>query len=716
MGKIVKAVIGVGLIVAGAVTGNIALISAGVSLGVSALASSPKQPKNSAENVNRLRANIDPLTPRKTAVGITALATDIRDEEFTDNQAYFHRFIVCASHKVESIDEIWFDDKRVWTVAGGVEGEAVGYLQVTPILEGSAGNAINISARMGSTRRYTGLAYVHLRYKLTGNNKNTDSPYAQSITTRITIRGKGAALPDPRDVAQDMADQSTWGWDVDACRNPALALLFYLLGYRINGKLAIGKGIPPDRIDLDSFITAANLCDEPVAKVGGGTEPRYRVDGIWSEGDAPTSVIDMLKASMNGDLDDVGGKLRLTVFHDDLATPDAEFTDNDIIDGFTWQPFAPLDESFNVVRGLYTDPSDESLYQQVDYPEQRETSPDGIDRIFTLNLPMVESAGQAQRLAALRLARQAYSGVFSAEFQATAWKVTKNSVIKQTFKQTGFVDRLFRVAAIEIRQDGVVPMTLREENAAIYGAPAVVAPVEPVASTPYDYTKNPFVIGASGARVFRSKTIAFPLSSNDTSVTIAAFDGVLDDGRTLSLTSATISSLTSGETYIVFYNILTGAYVVEPSPATTEFANPDLAYIGTQQTSTGGTYDDPEPPPPGYCVADDTPILLADGTEVPASDLTVGTLLSTQDEHTLAWGVYAVAAVSFHDDEVYACQFGATTIRATAQHRFLIDRRWILASDIGVPDGMARVAKITVTEAHTYVSAGILSHNVKAIP
>ena len=49
---------------------------------------------------------------------------------------------------------------------------------------------------MGTTRRYTGCGYVYLRYKLTGNDSKVDSPFAQQVTTRITIRGEGAALYD----------------------------------------------------------------------------------------------------------------------------------------------------------------------------------------------------------------------------------------------------------------------------------------------------------------------------------------------------------------------------------------------------------------------------------------------------------------------------------------------------------------------------------------
>lgn len=565
MSKVLKVVAVVASIAAAAVTGGLSLgISAALlttvatvaAVGASLLAPKSRPPQNSPENVNRLRANIDPLTPRKTVIGTTALATDIRDEEFTGAQEYFHRFIVCASHKVESFDEIWFDDKRVWTAAGGVQGEAVGYLTVAAITEGSAANAINISARMGATRRYTGMAYVHLRYKLTGNTKKVESPYASSITTRITIKSKAAMLPDPRNVAHDMSNQATWTWAEEACRNPALAMLFYLLGYKINGKLAVGKGIPPDRIDLDSFITAANICDELVPAIGGGTEPRYRCDGVWSEGDSPTSVLDMLKATMNADLDDVGGKLRLTVLHNDLAAPVADFTDDDILDGFTWTPTPKLDETFNVVRGLYTDASDTSLFQQVDYPEQRVASPDSIDRIFTLNLPMVESAGQAQRLAGLRLGRQAYGGAFQAEFQATAWKVTKNSVVRLTFAQTGFAAKLFRVAEIEIRPDGRVPMLLREENVAIYGAPAVVAPVAPVASTPFDPALSPFYQAFASAEqnlIATSSQSFVAISGTDTAITIGGHNRIYSD-KTVPVTGTTLTGMTATTTYWLYYD------------------------------------------------------------------------------------------------------------------------------------------------------------------
>jgi hypothetical protein len=476
------------------------LVIAGVGMASSALAKRPKSPQVSQESIDRLNASIDPRTPRKMVLGRTAMATDIRDQEYTNSQEYLHRFVVVAAHKVQAIEEIWFDDKKAWTVGGGAHGEYAGYLTVTPILEGSAGNAINISARLGSTRRFTGLAYVHLRYKLTGNSKKTDSPFAQGIPTRMTIRGKGAFVYDPRldstvpggSGSHRAADQSTWAWSDSASRNPALELLWYLLGWKINGKLSVGRGIPSARIDLESFAIAANLCDETVSLAAGGTEPRYRSDGVFSEGDSPTTVIDNFKAAMNADLDDVGGKLRLTVFHNDLADPVAAFDDDDMIEAFRWKQTPSLTEAFNIVRGSYTDPSDTSLYQMVDYPQIELASPDGIDRIETFDLALVESPSQAQRLAKQRLQRQQYGGEFQTVWGARGWRVQKNSVVTQTVSALGWVNKLFRVAEMEHRVDGTCPVVLREENADIYAwdedESAAVVPADP---TVYDFTLSP---------------------------------------------------------------------------------------------------------------------------------------------------------------------------------------------------------------------------------
>lgn len=128
------------------------------------------------------------------------------------------------------------------------------------------------------------------------------------------------------------------------------------------------------------------------------------------------------------------------------------------------------------------------------------------------------------------------------------------------------------------------------------------------------------------------------------------------------------------------------------------------------------------------CVTDDTLILMADGTEKPAAALTVGDMVATYDEETLTLGSYPVEAVLFASDDVYALPGFPD---ATARHRFALPLwlarrlpprlRWFRAGWLGLPLGEKRIAKITISGAHTYLArrpAGgtkwRLSHNVKA--
>ncbi|GAA0335385.1 hypothetical protein GCM10009087_52240 [Sphingomonas oligophenolica] len=129
----------------------------------------------------------------------------------------------------------------------------------------------------------------------------------------------------------------------------------------------------------------------------------------------------------------------------------------------------------------------------------------------------------------------------------------------------------------------------------------------------------------------------------------------------------------------------------------------------------------PPPPPPdtggggygggGWCVADDTPILLADGSEIEARLLKVGMLVRTQHEDSLEWGDYPVEAIELAWQPVFSAEGFP---RATGEHLFRIGGAWVRMDSIGVPDGSAWVAKIAVADARSYVSAGILSHNKRA--
>ena len=534
MGKIVKIVAVIAAVALAIPTAGGSLLAVG--LGVSALAATgivlgltvagallaPKAPKIPSAQRDRLYSTIDPGTPRKIALGgPTALANDIRYEEWSGtNQDYLDRIVCVASHEIQSVDEIWIEDRQAWTLGGGVTSTFSGYLTVTIRTVGTSANtiAINGGATWGSTCRLTGCAYIHLRFKRTGNSKTAESPFASSIPARVTIIGNGAKLYDPRldttaggSGAHRADDQTTWTWSSTTGNNPALQILHYLLGYKIGGKLAIGRGIPYTRIDMDSFIAAANICEEAVTLAVGGTEQRYRAAGVISEADAPSSVLEVMLASCAGTLRDSNGQLALTILHNDLASPVAAFTDDDVLGAFNWQGERGLDESFNQIRGKRTDPSTNSLYQLVDYPAVTLTSEDGLERIHTFDLSMVQSASQAQRLAKQELQRAQYQGVFSADYKMTALKASVGDVVTQTFSSRGWTAKLFRITAQTIRMNGVVSLEMREENAAIYAWSAEeTAAVTPAAPSVYDPLNSPLIQGISAAALTIRYPEAFP--------------------------------------------------------------------------------------------------------------------------------------------------------------------------------------------------------------
>ena len=609
----------------------------------------PAKPKGLGTNpADRLFANLDTTTPRKICFGgPTALATDIRYQSFSgSNQEYIHQIICVASHAVQSIDEIWLDNELAWTLAGGAQGRygpsatpSPGpFIWVTPILEGTSANGIAIDSTWTAQCTLTGCAYVHIKYKTTDRGGETNSsPFAGGVTNRITIRGKGAKVYDPRldstvaggSGSQRADDQTTWAWSDSGSRNPALQELFYELGWKINGKLAVGKGVPKARIDLASYAVAANVCDENVTLAAGGTEPRYRSDGVCSEGDDPGAIRDNLCATMNAVLRDAGGRLSLEVIVNDLATPvtpqgKSAFDAHDIIGEIEWSQTPDLSSTFNIVRGRRIDPSDNALYQMVDVPEVSVTSPDGIARIDTYDLPFVQSNGQAQRLFKMRLMRNQYQGMLSFVGKPSFWSVSLGDVFPFTHAAFGWTAKLFRCAGQKISRSGETEIVAIEENAAIYtwtaeDAPAVTVPSPP---KPFNPLNDPIIAGTNQATRDTARINSYPnpgsvLSAADAgttaTITIASHTRVYPivgglDLPDVAITGGAIAGLAFSTRYYVYYDDTTLSSTTPTFQATTVSASAQVGaatgrhfvgFITTPADGAGGTSGQGGAPPGG---------------------------------------------------------------------------------------------------------------------
>jgi len=528
---VAAAIIGLAVVTGGvSVAGTViiskgAMIAMGVTMALSTAAAAAFAPKAPKTQLSRLNVSLDPSTPRKAVFGTTAMPLDLRYHESSGTNQEYVDYIICnAAHKVKSIDEIWFEEKLAWSASGGVTATYSGYLTVTTRTEGTDANYISINGggKWGSTRRLTGCAYLHLRIKRTGNTKTAESPLVGGLPSRVTVVGDGAALYDPRkdstvpggSGSHRATDQTTWGsyTDADDTDNPALQLLWWLLGWKINGKLSVGAGVPYTRIDMESFITAANICDESVTLATGGTQKRYRTSGTASDADDRMDIINNFLMSMNATLRDSGGKLTLTVMKNDLADYTLQLDEADMLGEFDWQQTRGLTENYNIARGRFIDPSQNSLYQLVDYPEVGFASPDGVERVMSVDLYYVEDGRRAQRIAKQILQRNQYRGMLSAVFNAKALGCQVGDVVLLSLEALGWSNKPMRVVSQEIRFDGQVPLALVEENAAIYAWDRDdVAPVTPTAPTVYNPLNSPFILGI------------------DVAGTTADWSGVIDD-------------------------------------------------------------------------------------------------------------------------------------------------------------------------------------------
>jgi hypothetical protein len=534
------------------------IAAVGASLALSTASMALLGPKIPRTQISRLNVSLDPSTPRKAVFGTTAMPLDLRYHESSGtDQEYVDYIIALAAHKVSSIDQIWFEEKQAWTASGGVTGTYSGYLTVITRTEGTSANtiAINGGGRWGSSRRLTGCAYVYLRIKRTGNSKKAESPLASGLPSRVTIIGDGALLYDPRKDStvpggsgtHRANNQATWGayTAADDTDNPALQLLWWMLGWEINNKLSVGCGVPYTRIDMESFITAANICDENVTLAIGGTQKRYRTSGTASDADDRMEIINNLLASMNGTLRDNGGKLTVTAMKNDLADYVLTFNEGDMIGDFDWQQTRGLTENYNIARGRYVDPSNNSLYQMVDYPEVGFAAPDGIERVMSLDLAYVEDGRRAQRIAKQVLQRNQYRGLFSTTFNAKALGCQIGDVVRVNLEALGWSNKLFRVVSQEIRFDGQVPMALVEENAAIYAWDADdVAPITPTAPTIYDPLNSPLVLGidVAGTTANYSAVVDDIGTKPQDNATVGAPSGTSVAGRLSDTVAATIKS------------------------------------------------------------------------------------------------------------------------------------------------------------------------------
>ena len=132
----------------------------------------------------------------------------------------------------------------------------------------------------------------------------------------------------------------------------------------------------------------------------------------------------------------------------------------------------------------------------------------------------------------------------------------------------------------------------------------------------------------------------------------------------------------------------------------------------------------------GTCPAPDVPVLMADGTYRLAGDLLLGDLVAAWDEEAACFcQEKIVAAVPSMNSLMRLYLDNGLDGRFAANHRFLTeDGQWIELQHLApgsklrgatvidvVPAGVSDVVQLTVDRVHTFITLGVVSHNMKIL-
>ena len=453
----------------------------------------------------------------------------------------------------------------------------------------------------GSAHKLSGCAAIGGNYKFDKDGK----VFASGLPVHGAI-WRGEKVYDPR-------LDSTYPGGSGSCRlgtestyvysaNPALHAGTYAYGRFQNGIKIFGLGLAREGIDWAAIVDWANDCDTN----------DWGAHGTIYEGGRGADV----RAQRVQNLDDIcaaGGGRWLTAgallsfdWHRPRV-PLATLTDDDLLEeGGSATAIQSLRDRMNGVRPQYISPTNN--WEQVTANEIIGTTyrtEDGQPLTQTWALNLVKDAEQAGELASYALVDSREIGPIEVSAKA-AWRFYKpGETITLNSELLGY-----NGPAVILKRDldpstFAVRLTLKGETAAKHGfalGKVAVPPPTPVIGQTQEERDDAAapVINPRGAYTIRQFTPPNTIEPGDGEVVIGAFVGLLDDGRSISFPSETITGLDQLAAYRLLWDLIAEEYVTVSGNAATERESSQYVDIAGFFTSDGVDYPTPDTPPPGY--------------------------------------------------------------------------------------------------------------------
>jgi hypothetical protein len=476
-------VVGSALVTVGVYTLNPMMVVAGAVMvaGATSLAPTPDIPSFDNEAFQQQLRNQNlmikqPITTRETVYGSTKKSGSIVFMDTSDNNKRLHLILQIASHELQSFDKIYFDNEELTLTTINTDSNGIARQRPTspdkydkqsdfeglPLAIIYTRQAVEIKEHLGADtqladhdlidqvskwtteHRLRGIAYVYVQL-------DYDADMFPNGIPNISAEIKGKKLFDFRDDSTAFSD------------NPALCIYDYLTDTRL------GLGISRDNIDTASFTTMANLCDENVTKVGGGTEKRYTCNGVVYSNRTPMQTLNSLLTSCLGVLSYSNGKF--IIKGGQYVSPSITLTDDDFISSIAIESKRSRRDLFNTVKGVFT--SEETNWQPSDYPmvtSSTFTDADGESIYANINLPFTTSSATCQRIAKVSLFKNRQQIVISGQVKMTGFKLQVGDTVSVTNARLGFSSKQFEVAEWSFAHDNnlAINLILNETSSAVY--------------------------------------------------------------------------------------------------------------------------------------------------------------------------------------------------------------------------------------------------------
>lgn len=396
--------------------------------------------------------NIPPIP-----VGGGAGTYDVPDN--SDNK-FLNLVLVWCEGEVDGIKNLYFDDKLSTSsslVDAFLAEHYVGtdtQLASTTFID-ALKKTFNdeTAARMWSANhRLLGTAYSYLKLTYDVNDWPTGIP-----TVLAEMRG--------RKVLDFRTGTTAWS------DNPALIIYDYLTNTRF------GFGIDSADLDLDTFIEAANYCEQvifietqaavpPDVPQAGVSQARYACDAVLNPDDSLLDNLNILLSTCQGALVFAGGKYKLKLDKPEIVS--FNLTEDNIVGNWTIL-LESTDTRFNSVKSQWIN---RSLRYQDDFAivsSDEYLAADGGEVLeATPNLLATCNIYRARQINGMLLRQSRYSLQCEVTCTIAALGVEVFDVVDVTHSYPGWAGQKFRVMGVTITPEDEVRLQLRQYADVVY--------------------------------------------------------------------------------------------------------------------------------------------------------------------------------------------------------------------------------------------------------